>query len=155
MRRVIVVVVGLVAALVLGARMARADAAQDAAQDAAGDAVRAAVESGNRAFIAAFLRGDAKAVSELYTEDAQVIAPGMPVARGRAAIAATWQQAMDGEVKDLTLKTLDVESAGDLACETGTVGMVGRHGNTSARYVVVWKRINGQWKLHRDIWNAE
>lgn len=32
---------------------------------------RAAIESGNRVFIAAFLRGDARAVADLYTEEMQ------------------------------------------------------------------------------------
>ena len=80
MSRGITIVLGLIAVLALDSRVTRADAVRDA------------VENGNRAFIAAFLRGDAKAVSELYTEDAQVIAPGAPVARGRAAIAAAWQE---------------------------------------------------------------
>jgi uncharacterized protein (TIGR02246 family) len=119
------------------------------------DEIRAAVEKGNLAFIAAFLKGDAKAVAELYTEDAQVIAPGAPVARGRSAIAAFWQKSIDGGVKGLELATTDVESAGDLACETGTVRLVARDGAASeARYVVVWKRVDGRWMLHRDIWNA-
>jgi uncharacterized protein (TIGR02246 family) len=118
--------------------------------------VRAAVDAGNRAFTAAFVRGDAKAVSELYTEDAQVIAPGAPVARGRAAIAAAWQKAMES-VTDVRLDTADVESAGDLAYETGTVQLTGKGGAvTKQRYLVVWKRTNdGRWKLHRDIWNSE
>jgi uncharacterized protein (TIGR02246 family) len=120
------------------------------------DAVRDAVESGNRAFIAAFLRGDANAVAQLSTEDAQVIAPGAPVARGRSAIAAAWQKSIDSGVKELSLQTAEVESSGDLACETGTVRLVSRDGKlTEARYVVVWKREGGQWRLHRDIWNAE
>ena len=126
------------------------------ASPACADEVRDAVEAGNKAFIAAFLRGDAKAVADLYTEDAQVIAPGAPVAQGRAAIAALWQESIDSGVKDVTLTTQNVESAGDLACETGTVKLVASDGAASvARYVVVWKRTGGQWKLHRDIWNAE
>ena len=48
------------------------------ATPASADDVRAAVDAGNRAFTAAFVRGDAKAVSELYTEDAQVIARRAP-----------------------------------------------------------------------------
>jgi len=120
------------------------------------DSVREAVESGNRAFIAAFLRGDARAVAELYTEDAQVIAPGAPIASGRPAIAAAWQATIDTGVKDLALQTAQVESSGDLACETGIVRLVAKDGKvTEGRYVVVWKRDVGQWKLHRDIWNAE
>jgi len=139
-----IIVLGLVAAL--GARGGALGA----------DDVRAAVEAGNRAFTAAFLRGDSQAVARLYTEDAEVIAPGAPVARGRTAIAAAWQKAIDSGVKDVALTTQDVDSAGDLAAETGKVRLVARDGTaTEARYVVVWKRIGGEWKLHRDIWNAE
>jgi ketosteroid isomerase-like protein len=57
-------------------------------------------------------------------------------------------------VKEVTLTTADVESAGDLAVETGTVKLVAKDGKlTQARYLVVWKREGGGWKLHRDIWN--
>jgi uncharacterized protein (TIGR02246 family) len=116
---------------------------------------RAAIESGNRAFIAAFLRGDAQAVADLYTEDAKVIPPGSEVASGRSAIAAFWRTVMDTVVKDLTLDTIEVESAGDLACEVGAVKVVGANSQlTAGRYVVVWKRQNGHWKIHRDIWNS-
>ena len=125
--------------------------------DAAGaDEVRDAVESGNRAFIAASLAGDAQAVAELYTETAEVIAPGAPVARGRAAIAAFWQKGLETPPKAMQLETRDLESAGDLAYETGNVTIVARDGTTTqGRYIVVWKREDGRWKLHRDIWNAE
>jgi uncharacterized protein (TIGR02246 family) len=129
-------------------------AAALASGPARADEVRDAVEAGNQAFIAAFLRGDAAAVSQLYTANAQVIAPGEPVAKGRAAIAAAWQKAIDSGVKDLTLTTAEVESAGDLAVETGTVKQVAKDGKvTQGRYLVVWKREGGRWKLHRDIWN--
>ena len=67
-----------------------------------------------------------------------------------------WQKAIDSGVKDVALTTESVESAGDLAAETGKVRLVARDGTASeARYVVVWRRVGGEWKLHRDIWNAE
>ncbi len=117
--------------------------------------VRQAVEAGNRAFVAAFLRGDATAVANLYTEDAQVMAPGSPVASGRPAIAAFWQNSIDSGINDVTLATADVESASDLAFETGTLRLVANDGTvTEARYVVIWRRVDGQWMLHRDIWNS-
>jgi len=120
------------------------------------DAVRDAIEAGNRAFVAAFLRGDAKAISLLYSEDAKVIAPGAPATSGREAIAAFWQKTIESGVKDVRLETLDVESSGDLASETGSVRLVAKDGAQSqARYVVVWKRVGGRWLLYRDLWNAE
>jgi uncharacterized protein (TIGR02246 family) len=127
------------------------------AHAATADEVRDAVEAGNRAFIAASLAGDAQAVAALYSETAEVIAPGAPVQRGRAAIAAFWQKSFEpAPPKAMQLETQSIESAGDLAYETGNVTIVARDGATSqARYLVVWKREDGRWKLHRDIWNVE
>ena len=125
------------------------------APSARSEDVRGVVEAANRALEAAIIRGDAQAVADLYTEDAQVIPPGGEVARGRAAVAAFWKKAIDGGIKDVRLKTDEVESAGDLACETGIGRIVDRDGGVvEGRYVVVWKRHNGKWKLHRDIWNS-
>jgi uncharacterized protein (TIGR02246 family) len=101
------------------------------------------------------MRGDSKAVADLYTEDAKVIAPGSDIASGREAIAAFWQKGIDSGAKEVKLATDRVESAGDMAYEDGVVTVVGADGKPSpARYVVVWKRDGGSWKLHRDIWNA-
>jgi uncharacterized protein (TIGR02246 family) len=126
-----------------------------ASSPAGAEDVRKAVEAGNREFIAAFLRGDASAVANRYTEDAQVIPPGAPVASGRTAIKEFWQTTIAAGFKDLTLETIAVESAGNLAYETGVVRLVSNTGTTTAaRYVVVWKRIDEKWLLHRDIWNS-
>lgn len=116
---------------------------------------RQAIEAGNRALIAAVLRGDASAVADHYTENAQVIAPGAPVAAGREAITEFWRSTIASGIKNLTLETAEVESDGNLAYETGALGIVSNDGGRStARYVVVWKRVGGKWLLHRDTWNS-
>lgn len=125
------------------------------AASARAEDVRKAIDTGNAAFRAAFRAGDAQKVSELYTTDGEIIAPGAPIARGRPAIAAFWKGAMGGIV-DVVLETRAVESAGDLAVEDGAAKLTAADGKiTSDRYVVVWKREGGTWKLHRDIWNSE
>jgi uncharacterized protein (TIGR02246 family) len=119
------------------------------------DDTRESIESINRGFAAAFLRGDAEAVAELYTEDAELLPPGAEAVAGRSAIAAFWKGAIDAGVKDLALTTVQVESTGDLAYEVGKVRLVANDGQVSEdRYLVVWKRENGKWQLHRDIWNS-
>lgn len=118
------------------------------------DDVRDAIDAGNRAFKTALLKGDAVAVGNLYTEDAKLIAPGGDIVKGRPAITAFWKKISDTGLKHVTLTTSEVESSDDLAFEEGTVKLVGTTGQESvARYIVVWKRTNGVWKLHRDIWN--
>jgi hypothetical protein len=43
---------------------------------------------------------------------------------------------------------------GLLAVEDGAVRLVAADGTASeSRYVVVWKGVDGRWRLHRDIWN--
>jgi uncharacterized protein (TIGR02246 family) len=119
------------------------------------DETRESIESTNRAFAAAFLRGDTDAVAELYTRDAQLIPPGADVVSGRSAIAAFWKGALEAGVTELALETEQVEWTGDLAYEIGAARLVAAGGRVSQdRYLVVWKRENGKWQLHRDIWNA-
>lgn len=119
------------------------------------DETRESIEATNRAFAAAFLRGDADAVAGLYTSDAQLIPPGAEIVSGRPAIAAFWKGAIEAGLKDIVLETQRVESTGDLAWEMGAVRLVAPDGGVSQdRYLVVWKRENGKWQLHRDIWNS-
>jgi ketosteroid isomerase-like protein len=49
-----------------------------------------------------------------------------------------------------------VEAHGDMAYEVGKLTLKGEDGTVldSGKYVVIWKRENGQWRLHRDIWNT-
>jgi ketosteroid isomerase-like protein len=116
--------------------------------------VREAVDAGNYFFTKYFEERDAHAISELYTEDAQVIAPGAEPALGRAAIAAFWAGAMEG-TKRVRLETSSVEADGELAYEDGVVHLIANDGSeTAERYVVVWKRVGRRWHMHRDIWNG-
>ena len=69
------------------------------------------------------------AVAARYTEDAQVIAPGAPLANGRKAIAAFWQASIDSGVSDVALETAEVESVGDLAYEAPPPGCERRRRN--------------------------
>ena len=59
-------------------------------------------------------------------------------------------------IASVDLATTEVESQGNLAYEAGTYAMKAKDGKTLDRgkYCVVWKRTNGQWMLHRDIWST-
>lgn len=123
------------------------------------DSVRQAVERGNRAFLAAYAAHDAAKLALTYSPDAAVLPPGGERANGRTAIQKFWQNAMDAGITNVSLRTLEVESRGNLAYEVGefSLAIPDKAGNlspTSGKYVVVWKRAgNGVWRIHRDIWN--
>ena len=118
--------------------------------------VRAAIEAGNKKFADAAVKGDAAAIASLYTPDAEAFPPNSDIVKGRAAIQKMWQGVLASGVGGAELNTSEVESAGDIAYEVGTYAMKSKDGKVLDRgkYVVVWKRANGQWFLHRDIWST-
>ena len=118
------------------------------------------IEAANKAFADAYNAGDSKGVAAKYTEDAALLPPDGKRVDGQDAIATFWQGAMDGGLKNLTLKAVEVDSREDLAFEVGafTLDAPGEGGamtTVAGKYIVVWKKgEDGTWRLHRDIWNA-
>ena len=118
---------------------------------------RKAIEAANAEFGAAYGRGDARAVAAMFTEGGQLYPPNQGVVAGRAAIEEFWKAAMDSGVKGVDLKTAEVESLGDSAVEAGTYTLYKKDGTTfdHGKYLVLWKRVGGAWRLHRDCWNSD
>ena len=118
--------------------------------------VRAEIEAANRQFEAEAAKGDGKAVAALYTASGQALPAGSDVVSGTEAIGKFWQGVFDSGVKGVRLKTLEVESMGDSAHEVGQYELLDAAGKTLDRgkYVVVWKKDGGRFKLHRDIWTT-
>jgi uncharacterized protein (TIGR02246 family) len=123
------------------------------AQDAA---VRTAIEAGNKKFAEAAAKGDAAAVANLYTAEAEALPPNAAPVKGRPAIQALFKGFFDSGVTGIDLVTTEVEAQGPLASEVGTYVVKLKDGTVADRgkYVVVWKKVGGQWLLHRDIWNT-
>jgi ketosteroid isomerase-like protein len=120
------------------------------------DAVRTSIEEGNRAFGAAVARKDYAALAALYTENAKVLAPDAPIVTGRRAIEEFWRAAAGAlGLTGAALKTVDLEVAGDTACEVGEADLALGAAQAKVKYLVVWMRgHDGKWRLHRDIWNG-
>jgi ketosteroid isomerase-like protein len=58
-------------------------------------------------------------------------------------------------LKEVRLSTLDFEQAGDTGYEVGEATLAVSSGTAVVKFVVVWKKEDGQWRLHRDIWNTK
>jgi ketosteroid isomerase-like protein len=76
--------------------------------------------------------------------------------KGKAAIGAMWKGLAE-QVSDPTITTLEIKRLGRFAArEIGTFSLKTK-GPTpkelTGKYVVVWEKIRGRWKLAADIWN--
>jgi len=118
--------------------------------------IRSEIVAGNTRFMEAFGRGDAAGVAALYTAGGQLLPPDSAVVAGRDAIQALWKGAMGLGLTGVTLETLEVEGHGETAIEVGRYTLRAAGGQVAdvGKYVVIWKREGGAWRLHRDIWNA-
>jgi uncharacterized protein (TIGR02246 family) len=124
-------------------------------------ALKDTIQAREREWSAAFLAGDAAAVSALYTEDAASIPARGDWHRGRAAIGQDLQATQFDSLtftarEDITDEVIPVGT--DYAWEvghyssTGTYKTGGKTKTASGRYVVLWKRdTDGVWRLHRDM----
>jgi len=107
-------------------------------------------------FMNTFSQGDAAGIAALYTENGQFLPPNSDFVIGRQAIQTTFQAFMDMGIKTIKLETIEVEGCGDTASEVGKYTLEGEGGQVmdKGKFIVIWRREAGEWKLHRDIINT-
>ena len=114
------------------------------------------IKANNKALGAAVAAGDAKAAGKMYTKNARLMPQNHKICKGTKAITGFWQGAIDSGIRGAVLKTQDVEQLGTTAIEVGAYTLSAADGAVldKGKYLVVWKKDAGQWKLHHDIFNS-
>lgn len=99
------------------------------------------------------------AITAAYDSAGILMPPGMPAVRGLDNIRAFWAQiwAMNAT---LQLAVEDVVVDGNLAVDRGTWTWEqplpdGSTMKDNGKYLVSWKKVNGQWKVVEDMWNSD
>ena len=104
---------------------------------------------------------DSAAIAQMYAEDGAFMPPNATIAKGRLAIEKGWAGMMATPGFDLTFAPdqIVVSSSGDMALDRGTyrlsVAPNGTKQVDTGKYVVVWRRIDGEWKAAADIINSD
>ncbi|MBI1198897.1 MAG: DUF4440 domain-containing protein [Phenylobacterium sp.] len=100
---------------------------------------------------------DVDGVVAIYADDASLMPPNSPRAEG-PGIRAVWTALLGAPGMKLVLKAeqVTVAKSGEIAIDRGTyvLDMAGApqdHG----KYVVVWKKVGGEWKAFHDIFNSD
>ena len=115
----------------------------------------------NKGWLAMVASGDAEGVGNLYTADGVFMMSNTEIITGPEAIGDTWAGLMKLPGVSITFKTsqLDIAKAGDLASDRGTYDLSfdGEGGRVRdvGKYVVVWRKVDGEWKIVADIFNSD
>lgn len=102
------------------------------------------------------ISGDTDRIQDLYTEDGQILPPGHDIVTGRGSIAEFWQGVRDAGVNTIDIETVEAEEYGATASRVGRGTLEDADGTTvdQIKFIELWKQDDGDWKIHRDIWNS-
>lgn len=114
------------------------------------------IKEANEAFMEAFNNGDAHAVAMNYTSEAKLFPANSDAIEGPEAIESFWNGALGMGVAKAELKTVNAEAVGNMAVEEGTYKLFTKDNQVidHGKYIVSWKKVDGKWKLDKDIWNT-
>ncbi len=109
-------------------------------------------------FVQAYAKGDLNAVLQLYAEDAYVLPPQSPMAKGQKDIAEFWK----GEAQRAELRQVTVVDAKSLGNDTAHVifTSVGRtRGQAPKEYqgkgTALAQKVGTDWKMLVHVWNRD
>jgi uncharacterized protein (TIGR02246 family) len=120
----------------------------------------AEIAANNRAFERAVETGEVDAIAALLAPDVMALPPDGPIVSGKDSVKQLWASAIrEHGMKSCRISSDKLDFAGDMASEVGHATMTmappgGKAETAKIKFVVVWKRLDGKWLLHRDIWNA-
>lgn len=120
-----------------------------------------AIRDLDREWVAAVAAQDTLAIANLYAEDGYFMPPNAPRVDGRGAIRGAWAGMFQMPNLSLTFTPTDIVIAdgGDMAYDIGTynLGLDGPDGRIedNGKYLVVWQKVNGEWKIIADIFNSD
>ena len=115
---------------------------------------KAAIAADDRAYEAAFAKGDVKAMVDFFTEDAQYTSDDGSTYDGRAAIEGSIKstfEARKGAKLAINLDSVRLLSP-EVLMEKGSTTVTAKSGETSgAQYAAVYVKKDGKWKISQLI----
>lgn len=121
------------------------------------DSVKAAIVASNKVYGECFATGDSVKFVSCYTGDACINPPNMPRMCGTQAISGFFNGAAKMGIRNIKLTTEEVYGSDSTATEVGKYDLIGDKDASleKGKFIVVWKKDNGTWKMHRDEWNSD
>jgi ketosteroid isomerase-like protein len=110
------------------------------------------------AFSNALMTGDTLAINNAYTSDGKILPNGTPILEGNS-LKEYWNEGVRNGQTYYHHKVTpeEIKILGDHAYDYGYYeGESGSEGNRSkwkGKYVIIWRKLKGDWKIYLDIWN--
>ena len=116
----------------------------------------AVAQQGQR-FVEALKKGDTNMIGSLYASDAKIMDYGSPSITGTENIVGHYVTLLQDSITDMRFNTLGVWGNQSVIIEEGTLEVSKTNGQVVDRgkYLVVWKKVDNEWKIFRDMYNSD
>ncbi len=109
-------------------------------------------------FSKAVMASDYQKIGNAYTVDAKIFPNNKDIIKGKKAIISYWTLPEDIKTKYHKVTPEEIKIIGNEAYDYGyyegiTLKTDGKEISWKGKYVIVWKKINKEWKIYLDIWN--
>jgi len=116
---------------------------------------RAEIEKENRIFMELVASGDAAGLADCFTSDAKFMSPGAPAVVGRADIQKAMSGILESGITGLDTRVENIYGTADLIATEGELTLfVDGDAVSEEKYIALWKKEDGRWKMFRDIFNS-
>ena len=115
------------------------------------------INAANSAFENYVSKGDSIGLAtNVYTMDAKFMSPNNTSAEGRAAITTAVAGIFNAGITGIKLTSREIWGDEQSITEEGTFELNTKDGTIvdKGKYLVLWKKEDGKWKLHRDMFNS-
>lgn len=115
------------------------------------------IESANQEISQLMIKGDSVGLASAYSTDGAVMLNNMPSVKGKENLTKVWGSFMNAGLGGIDLTTLEIWGDENFITEEGVFTTKSKEGAQldKGKYIVVWKKEDGKWKLHRDLSNSD
>lgn len=115
------------------------------------------IDEANQEFIRLFNSSDSSGLADMFTTDGKSMEPNEPAFVGRDAIRHHYFAVMSAGANKLSLATTGLWGDEKMLAEEGQFTFMNTKDTVldKGKYIVLWKKEAGKWKLFRDCYNSD
>lgn len=109
-------------------------------------------------FSSFYMAGDYESMANAYTVEGKILPPGATIIEGRPAIKQYWTLPQGVSVPLHEVTPTELKVTGNYAHDVGyyrgqTKRADGSISSWKGKYVIVWQKVDNEWKIHLDAWS--
>lgn len=115
------------------------------------------IEAANVEISTFMTNGDSVGIASAYSKDGSLMTSNMPAIKGKDNLIKIWGGFIKSGIGSIDLTTIEVWGDENFITEEGMFEIKTKEGVSvdKGKYLVLWKKEDGKWKLHRDISNSD